>query len=230
MRRPSCSLCERTGAACAYPTTRKSSRRPRKNASQKKAGFATEVPQPDEDLSTYSWEALFDSARSLDASLDQPLQEPTQAQTTQTNRMFGGPDAPTNCQTTAEIADKGNEATIRDRGTFLRPTFSTPAVWQAEEVPAEAFANVTRSITQDSSFPSNERSWFVDREASAQFPTFDYLDTPLEMAAEHPPNIVDDFPHLSTFDTSLATSTLSRELKSSSLACLSIPDTTVDEL
>lgn len=77
MKRPSCSLCDRTGASCVYPTTRKSGQRsrPRNNPSRTQPSLANEAHGPDEDLSTYSWDALFDVEYSPDALLSQPIQE-----------------------------------------------------------------------------------------------------------------------------------------------------------
>ena len=225
MKRPSCSLCERTGASCAYPTTRKSSRRQRKNTSRKQPDCANEVLGPEEGLSTHSWDALFDIAESPDAIYNQPLQGPTQ-----TNQTFRLPDSSTNCQTTAETVNKNHSATSQDDGATLASTWSFPGVWQAEDVLPEAFADGTTPMIEYPSFASDVRDWGFDKEAGAQTPILEYLDVPPDSTVGHLPNLMGDLSRPFADETLISASVPSQNLQSSARSSLPVPESTADDL
>ncbi len=112
----------------------------------------------------------------------------------------------------------------------LSSTFSIPAMWQAEEVPLEDFADVTRPISQNSSFARDTGGWLMNKEGGAQIPILDYSDTPLDSSPGFPPNMVDDLSLPSAVNTSASMTTLSQNLKPSAISTISIPETTANEL
>ncbi len=234
MKRPSCSLCERTGASCAYPTTRKPGRRPRNDPSGKLPSPASEVHGPEEGLSTYSWETLFNIDHSPNALLNQPLQEPTQTQPTQMDQTLELSGSPTSCQTTAEnvnIVNKTDSVTLQDGRMTLDSMFSIPAVEQAEQVFSEAFfTDVMIPIGEDPNFAGNTRSWFNDKGVGTQNSYPNYLNAPPNSTVGQGPNMARDFSPPSADDMEGSPSTLRQDLQPSAFSSLSLPETTADEL